>query len=151
MFKFDPKTATVASRVTLPLLKQKVGNPIFVYFLKPHAPGELRDGDTQPPTLAHVIDLTTGDESEIILTVVTKKKLDECYKQDGYVGRAFKIELHAVEGKKYHSPDIAELTLDNDQKTWLDSVRAKVTGTNPAEMQQEKAEENRSVKKEAGK
>lgn len=122
-FKFNPSQAEVAKRVTLPFIKQKVGQATYVYFLDRYCKSRKineEDGKGEA-TLGHVINLTDGQESEMILSTVTKSILDEHYPDGGYVGKAFKIELFAVEGKKYHKVDMVEIKLDNDQKAWLES------------------------------
>lgn len=128
---FDVTKAEVAKRVTLPFIKQKVGIPAFVYFLEPYCKSAkmAKDGDDkQEATLGHVINLTNGDESELILSTVTKSLLDEKYSDGSYVGRAYRIELFAVEGKKYHKVDMVELKLSPEDKAALDAERKAILG-----------------------
>lgn len=128
---FDVTNVQVAKRVTLPFIKQKVGVPAFVFFLEPYcksAKMNKEGDDKQEATLGHVIDMTTGNESELILSTVTKSLLDEKYSDSSYVGRAYRIELFAVEGKKYHKVDMVELKLSDADKTALDAERVKILG-----------------------
>ena len=160
-FKFNPEQAELAKRVTLPFLKQKVGQPTHIYFLERYCKSRKINDDEQKgeATLGHVINLTTGEESDLILSTVTKSLLDEHYPEGAYVGKAFKIELFAVEGKKYHKVDMVELKLDSEQKAWLDSERKRIMNlpenldqsTGELKPQVEKAQMEKPAVKTAGK
>lgn len=134
--KFDVANVSVGKRVTLPFIKQKVGIPAFVYFLSPYcksAKMNKEGDDKQEATLGHVINLTNGDESELILSTVTKSLLDEKYPDSSYVGKGYRIELFPVEGKKYHKVDMVELELDPADKAELEAERNKILGIKPEE------------------
>ena len=64
--------------------------------------------DKEPATIAKVYDLVNNHPAQIIVTTVTKSNLERAYPDNGYVGKFFKIELFAVEGKKYHQVELIE-------------------------------------------
>lgn len=106
---FDPTKLKIVKRVTLPILKQRVGQPIFVKILEKMELSESKGDDKKDPaTVCKVYDLEHDHPAQIIVTAVTKSNLMESYPNDGYVGRFFKIELFAVEGKKYHQVELIE-------------------------------------------
>lgn len=131
---FNAQKIEVAKRVTLPFIKQKVGSPVHIYFVEPyHISTKVQNGEKGEATLAHVINLENGQESEMLLSTVTKTTLDENYTDNGYVGKAFRLELFAVEGKKYHKIDLVEIKLDPADKKALDDERAVIMGLPAAE------------------
>lgn len=106
---FDPTKLKVVKRVTLPILKQRVGQPIFVKILEKMELSESKGDDKKDPaTVCKVYDLEHDHPAQIIVTAVTKSNLMESYPDDSYVGKFFKIELFAVEGKKYHQVELIE-------------------------------------------
>ena len=126
---FTPASSKVAKRVTLPFIKQRSGLPIHVYFLAPYAEGKrVRDEDKEPAQIGHVINLESSEESEMILSKVTRSLLDEHYPNDGYVGKAFRIELMSVEGKKYHKVLMDEIELSTEDQKILDEIRIGMFG-----------------------
>lgn len=106
---FDPSKLKIVKRVTLPILKQRVGQPIYVKILEKMVLSESKGDDKKDPaTVCKVYDLEHDRPAQIIVTAVTKSNLMETYPDDSYVGRFFKIELFAVEGKKYHQVELIE-------------------------------------------
>lgn len=101
-------------RVTVPLLKQRVGLPIAVVFLtpmresKPIAKSQIKE----PATISTVFNLADGHVYDIIINTVTRSEINTAYPDNGYVGKGFLIEMHtAGEGKRYHLVDIQEIEI----------------------------------------
>lgn len=113
--KFKRKRA-----VTLPTIKFEYEKPVYVKILGEMHVGKVRlargqtepDPDKKPPTLCHVIDLSTGEETQIILAEVLKSELSDAYPNHAYVGKGFEIvKQKRKEGKKYDPYMIAEIEL----------------------------------------
>lgn len=118
----------VARIVTLPLLKLAEGVPVYVKFLDKMFRGkELRnevveknaDGSPkakkEPPIMANVINLETGEQVQIMLGSVLQGILNDDYPGDKYVGKGFMIELtekkRGRSGGQYNTYKVAELEL----------------------------------------
>lgn len=121
-FKF-----TVKKHVTLPLLKIVAEKPLYVRFeeaivkAKPQAGGRTPAADSaaakkEPPELAHVIDLTTGEHAQIIIGTVLGAELRGMYMSDSYVGKSFEIVQHKVQGKQYATYGITEIEIETESK-----------------------------------
>lgn len=117
-FKFKTK-----KHVTLPLLKIQPEKPLYVKFVepivkaKPQAGGRTPAVDSaaakkEPPELAHVIDLTTGEHAQIIIGTVLGAELRQTYTSDSYVGKDFEIVQHKVQGKQYATYGITEIEVE---------------------------------------
>lgn len=108
----------VKKNVTLPLLKIKPnGAPAFVRFEeKMHLGKEIRENKSnkkmEPATLAHVVNIETGEECEIICPLLLRERLNENYPDDSYVGKCFRITLTREEGKKYNLVGLQEIEVD---------------------------------------
>ena len=126
--KGDAPTFTfkVKKHVTLPLLKIMPEKPLYVKFdeaivkAKPQAGGRVPAADSaaakkEPPELAHVIDLTTGEHVQIIIGAVLGAELRATYPNDSYVGKAFEIVQHKVQGKQYATYGITEIEVEQSE------------------------------------
>lgn len=100
--------------VTLPVLKVAKGQPRFFYFKGPMYLGEKIDPKKDAATLAHCVDMETGEEGLVICTAVMRKELERNYPGDGYVGRGFELSLTMVPEKKYNIPSIAEVAVPDE-------------------------------------
>jgi hypothetical protein len=67
-----------------------------------------------PPQLAQVIDLTTGEVVQIIIGSVLESELKREYPNDTYVGKGFSIQKAKIQGKRYAAYQIAELELEEE-------------------------------------
>ena len=109
------KGLKLKKRVTIPLLKQRVGMPIAVVFMSAmteSAPlASDKSGKKDPATIAKVFSLFDETVYQIIIGTVTRSELEKAYPDNGYVGKAFYIELHKVEGKNYHVCDLQEVEI----------------------------------------
>ena len=111
------------SAVTLPLFKFANNVPMYVRFENPMFKSEplkkasAEEKKKDPPTLAHVVNLETGDEGQIILGSVLAENLNKHYPDNGYVGKSFEIIKHPQEGgRAYCLYSITEIdTADADQ------------------------------------
>lgn len=110
----------IAKNVTLPLLKIKPnGAPAFVRFEAPMYVGKEIKGQEgkkkmEPATLAHVINLETGEECQIICPLLLRERLTENYPENAYVGKCFRVTLMREEGKKYNLVGIQEIIPEGD-------------------------------------
>lgn len=118
-----PLKFKVKSHVTLPLLKILPEKPLYVkiegaiFKAKEQAGARKQtapDGTPmqQPPELAHVIDLTSGEHAQIIIGTVLGTELRETYPNDAYVGKSFEIVQHKVQGKRYATYGITEIEVE---------------------------------------
>lgn len=112
---FDPAKLDVVQNVTLPLLKQEDEKPIYFAVQSKIFQGKevaQKKGETvmEPADLMRIVDLTDGEEKEIIANSVLKSTLTENYEGESYVGKAFRVIRHAkAQGKRYHTYSIAEI------------------------------------------
>lgn len=99
-------------RVTVPLLKQRVGVPIAIVFLAPIYQGEKIDHPSvkiaEAAFMARVLNVQDGVVYNTIMNTVTRSEIEKAYPDNGYVGKGFAITLHNLEGKNYKVPEIAE-------------------------------------------
>lgn len=121
---FDPSRVKVKKNITLPLLKMR---PEVTYYLRIDQPifkakpvttkaiknGELVETNTkkmEPPELAEVTNLETGEKMQIIVPKVLGTELRENYVEDAYVGLSYSIVKHEkATGKDYATFSIAEI------------------------------------------
>jgi hypothetical protein len=101
--------------VTLPLLKQQDDAPLYILVNSKIEEGKeikQKKGETvmEPAKIMKVVDLTTGQECEIIANTVLRSTFEENYPDDGFVGKAFEIIRHAKSnGKRYHTYSVTEI------------------------------------------
>ena len=110
---FDVSTLKLKKRVTIPVLKQRVGgDPIAVIFLTPMFKGDKLEGSKieEPATLAKVLNVRDGHVYQIILHTVTKKELERAYPDGTYLNKGFLIAITSTgdESKRYKLAEIAE-------------------------------------------
>jgi hypothetical protein len=107
----------VVRNVTASLLKLVDNKPVFVRFetaaekAKPAKTVKAGTSEVvkEPPFLARVTNLETGEIQEIILGAVLLSELDDGYPEKSYVGKAFRICLHKLDGKAYNTYDLDEI------------------------------------------
>lgn len=70
-----------------------------------------KDGKVmEPATVLPVVNLETGEVTQIILGSVLKDILTETYPKDAYVGKSFEITKHAkATGKRYNTYSVFEI------------------------------------------
>lgn len=113
------KTVKLKRRVTIPLLKQRVGVPIAIVFLTPLYLGQAIEKSKirERPTMAQVWNLQDDRVYLLILSTVEKSELMKIYPSSELKEKAFVIETAAAgEGKNYHVADIAEIELPEGWK-----------------------------------
>lgn len=104
-------------QVTLPVLKLKPGTERFVCFIGPMHVGEAieakkkEDGKPakEPATIAHALDMETGEEGILICSAMLKGELNKQYPVERYVGRGFGISHTRVPDKDYNIVSIVEV------------------------------------------
>lgn len=68
-----------------------------------------------PPKLAHVVNLETGEVQQIIIGSILESELKDAYPEDGYVGKGFEIKKQKPTGnKRYAMYQIAEIELPEE-------------------------------------
>ncbi len=111
---FVPKIAKI---LTLPLLKMVEGVPIYIKFTAPTFVGkQIKEAtNKEPPVMANVINLATGELVQIMLGSVLQGILADEYPNDAYVGKGFVIQLtekkRGKSGGNYNTYKVAELEL----------------------------------------
>lgn len=114
---FVPKIAKI---LTLPLLKLVEGTPVYVKFTGKTFVGKKIAEETgkvakEPPIMANVINLATGELVQIMLGSVLQGILKDEYPDDSYVGKGFVIQLtekkRGRNGGNYNTYKVAELDL----------------------------------------
>lgn len=114
---FVPKIAKI---LTLPLLKMVEGVPVYVKFTGPTFIGKrIKEDESkqskEPPVMANVINLPTGELVQIMLGSVLQGILADEYPNDAYVGKGFVIHLtekkRGRNGGNYNTYKVAELEL----------------------------------------
>jgi hypothetical protein len=125
--------------LTRPVLKWEVSKPKYLKIeASMHIGKEIKsrsekEGDKKkdPATIAHVIDLTTGEPAQIIVNAVLKSVLIDEYPGDAYVGKCFSITKQARQpGKQYDPFQIEEI----EDPTEV-APTSKETGNDPAPSQ----------------
>jgi len=114
---FAPKIKKI---LTLPLLKMAEGSPIYVKFTGPYFIGKaIKEDDPkkakEPPIMANVVNLPTGELVQIMLGSVLVGILKDEYPNDSYVEKGFEIMLtekkRGRNGGNYNTYKVAELDL----------------------------------------
>jgi hypothetical protein len=116
MTEFVPKRKKLLTR---PVLKMPEGVPRYVKIEAPMFIGKTikeksKGGDDkkqkEPATILDVVDLTTGEQAQIVCNAVLKSVLAEEYPNDAYVGLCFSIEKQGrAPGKDYNPFHIEEI------------------------------------------
>jgi len=129
---FVPK---IARNLTLPLIKPKLDEPIYIKFVEPVKIGK-QIGDKDAAITCSVVDLETGEMKQYLVPAVfqgilhdeygaprfgvkekgqpvleTEARLDNA-EADAYVGKGFAVTKHPKQsGKQYHPHTIQELDI----------------------------------------
>lgn len=105
----------VKKHVTLPLFKLDA-TVKYLRFDTAMAVGKTVDDKKEPPMMATVTDMETGELGQIILGTVLVSNLNESYPENKYVGKIFAISKTAPEGtRKYSLFHITEVEEDNGE------------------------------------
>lgn len=109
---FNPADYTI-EHVTRPLLKWTDGKTYFFRIDSPIFQADRNEGEKddkkEPPFLYNAIDLTTGEEVQMIAPKVLHSELEKKYPDHGYVGRNFRAVKTKLEDKRYSTFQISEL------------------------------------------
>lgn len=115
---------TKLRQVTLPVLKLKPNTERYVYFIGPMHIGETieakaKDGapakpKKEPATIAHALDMETGEEGIVICAAMLKGELNKHYPGERYVGRGFSISQTRIPDKDYNQVTICEVAVPDD-------------------------------------
>lgn len=123
MTEFVPKRKKLLTR---PVLKMPEGVARYVLIEAPMFIGKvikekLKEGtdkkQKEPATILNIVDLTTGEQAQIVCNAVLKSVLSEEYPNDTYVGKCFSIEKQGRQpGKDYNPFHIEEIENPNEVK-----------------------------------
>jgi len=117
-----PTTAFTPRRlkqVTFPTFKIRAEEPRYFKFS-----GAIHQGNAmakagadgtpmKPANIALVVDLTTGEQGQIVIPAVLERVLMDSYEGDSYIGKGFEIVKHApADGKRYSTFDVNEIAVD---------------------------------------
>lgn len=117
---------TKVRNVTRPVLKLATKTAYYLRFDGAMALGKIVDDKKEPPMLADVTNMETGEEGMMILGAVLRDNLNEAYPGDAYVGKIFEIVKTAPEGaRKYALWSVAEVSAQADDAAPADSKPAK--------------------------
>lgn len=143
-------TFSIKKKLTLPTFKFIVDVPFYCLFLAPIHRGTQRgtpkkrpDGtDEEPPMLAHVVNMETGEHGQIMIAEIIRTEITENFKNDSYVGHGFAItKQKRKEGKRYDPYNIDEV----DVPEALTEV-VKKFGTKPKDVTDAKTNETPDAK-----
>ena len=111
--------------VTLPVLKfDKTGRAArYVALLGAMHEGRKIDDSKEPATLAHAVDMETGEEGVIICSTVLKKELNENYPGEAYVGRGFEVVITRDPEKKYNHVTLSEVSIPEELAPTIENMR----------------------------
>jgi hypothetical protein len=74
----------------------------------------------EPATLLNVINLSTGEEAQLVVPTVMKSVFEEDYADDSYVGKCFHIKnlgkKDTQAGQRYNKLLIEEIEVETDNK-----------------------------------
>jgi len=105
-------------KLVMPLLKFQTNVPVYVKPTGPHFTGKgvdkkkADDKKREPAEICNVIDLTTGEEVQIIVAAVVQSVWEDEYPKDSYVGKGFKITKGVkAAGKQYFQYSVDEIEL----------------------------------------
>ena len=107
----------VLKKVTRELLKLKDNMPVYIKVLcatYQAEPTEAKQGAVQmdPPILANVVDLETGEEMQMIFPKVLEEEIHKNYPDNSYVDHCFSVEKFKIDGKKYSGFKISEIEVE---------------------------------------
>lgn len=113
-----PKFA-VKRAITKTLFKLQNNQPYYLLFTGEIFTGKKIDSgktkDMEPAELAHVTNMETGEEGQIIVPAVLSKILREEV-PGGYVGKGFEIVKFRDTGAKYSTFNVAEVEIPDEFK-----------------------------------
>jgi len=112
-------------QVTLPVLKIEKNTTRYFYFKEAMHTGKKIDDQKEAATIAHAIDLATGEEGLVICPAVMVKELNEAYPANGYVGKCFELILTRVPDKRYNLVSLCEI---EDPRSKAPTVEAQPEG-----------------------
>ncbi len=109
-----PKFIRVKS-VTRPVFKFPTTASLYLRFDGPIYIAEKSTApsqkDMEPPHLANVTDMETGEEGQIVLGSVLISELEKAYPGETYVGKIFEIGKKKIPEKKYSLWTINEVSV----------------------------------------
>lgn len=139
-------------QVTLPVLKLDSKEPRYLHFIGPMHLGEaVKAGEgkkqMEPATVAHCLDMTTGEEGQLICSAMLASQIRREYPDDSYVGRGFELTSTKVPDKKYNIVSITEVESPDNVVAAAAAIRkavrsARASGADAAQEADSKARAN---------
>lgn len=119
--------------VTLPVLKQEVGQPRYVRVDTQVVEGKERQGTDgskeKPARVMSVTCLETGEQGQMVLGTVLEGNLTEKYPDHSYVGKCFEfLKKDKPKGKRYHDYELYEIKDPGTQAKSLNPAEDKGKG-----------------------
>lgn len=111
--------------VTLPVLKLPKNDERYLYFVGPMHVGKTTSAKAgtdaegkakpmEPATVAHCLDMATGEEGTVICPAVMVNELNANYPGETYVGRGFGVALTRVPEKRYNIVSLSEVEVPDN-------------------------------------
>lgn len=111
--------------VTLPVLKLPKNDERYLYFVGPMHIGKTTSAKAgtdaegkakamEPATVAHCLDMSTGEEGTVICPAVMVNELNVNYPGETYVGRGFGVSLTRVPEKRYNIVSLSEVEVPDN-------------------------------------
>lgn len=134
-----PRKFAKLRQVTLGVLKLSPKEPRYLCIvdamhvsadIAPDAPAKDSDKPAakkkEPATVAHALDMETGEEGVLICSAMLRSQLQREYPGDGYVGRGFELVSTKVPDKAYNVVSITEVEVPDDIVKTAAEIRRKL-------------------------
>ena len=108
--------------ITLPTLKMKIGDPIYVTILEVNRKENKKEkdpetGENKIVPVAKVTNLSDGENYELVCGAALIAQIEENYTKDELSGKSFEITKHDKKtGKRYHTYTIYEIDPEEGEK-----------------------------------
>jgi hypothetical protein len=109
--------------VTLPVLKLEKNQTRYLAILGAMHKGKKIDDQKEAATICRAVDMSTGEEGQVICPTVMEKELNENYPGETYVGRGFEVTLTRVPDKRYNIVSLAEVSIPAELEATIDKMR----------------------------
>ena len=120
--------------VTLAVLKLPKNGVRYIAFVGPmhigkttaKAAGTDAEGKAKPmdpATVAHAVDMETGEEGVVICPAVMVNELNSNYPGEGYVGKGFEVSVTRVPEKRYNLVSLSEVEVPEATEAAIIAIR----------------------------
>lgn len=115
--------------VTLPVLKMASGVTRYLAILGPMHLGKPIDDDKEPATIAHAVDMETGEEGQLICSTVLANELSSNYPDHSYVRKGFELTSTKVPDKKYNIISLCEVGIPEELEAAITAMCKSAAGS----------------------